>query len=58
MAQVSACVLRNSAIVFITVDFIGDGSPMNCANKVIVSGSQLHFSAGRSTLTLNQVKGH
>lgn len=46
MAQVSACVLRNSAIVFITVDFIGDGSPMNCANKVIVSGSQLGRSYG------------
>ena len=50
MAQVSACVLRNSAIVFITVDLIGDGSPMNRANKVIVSSSQLGRSYGTDNI--------
>lgn len=37
----SACVLRNSATAFVTVDLTGDDSPTNRANNVACSGNQL-----------------
>lgn len=39
--HVSACVRRNSAIAFVTVDFRGDGSDTNWASKVTCAGNQL-----------------